>query len=79
MDWKIGGWELGPGIYCVIREKNLHTGKYKEKVYQSPNAARKYLEKRMESGEPIEFTMVDSDTVHLLKPHEDDYDDTFIY
>jgi hypothetical protein len=27
MDWKVGGWELPSSVSCIIREKNLRTGK----------------------------------------------------
>ena len=75
MDWKIGGYELPSSINCVIRERDLNTGKVKEYVYSRPMAAKKKLEERMQSGE-YEFTVCNGEAIHLLTPMEEDpYDD----
>ena len=76
MDWKIAGWELPSSCNYIIRERNLITDKVKEYVYKSPAAAKKKLMKRMESGEPYEFTVCDSEAISLLTPDmEEDYYD----
>ena len=75
MDWKVAGWELPSSVNCVIRERNLTTGKVKEYVYQRPMAAQKKLRQRMESGE-CEFIVANAEAIHLLTPkYEEDYDD----
>ena len=75
MDWKIGGYELPSSINCVIRERDLKTGKVKEYVYSRPMAARKKLEERMKAGD-YEFTVCNGEAIHLLTPMEEDpYDD----
>ena len=74
MDWKIFGYELPSSINCLIRERNLKTGKIKEYVYSRPMAARRKLEQRMESGD-YEFTVCNEDAIHLLTPKWEDYDD----
>ena len=74
MDWKICGYEIPSSVNCIIRERSLKTGKVKEYVYQRPMAARKKLEKRMESGE-YEFTVCNEEAIHLLTPRPEDYDD----
>ena len=43
MEWRGDGWELPPGICCVIREQNTNTLKTKEHVYKRPHAARQKL------------------------------------
>ena len=45
MEWRGDGWELPPGICCVIREQNSKTFKVKEHVYKRPHAARSKLKK----------------------------------
>ena len=74
MDWKIFGYELPSSINCLIRERNLKTGKIKEYVNYRPMAARRKLEQRMESGD-YEFTVCNEDAIHLLTPKWEDYDD----
>ena len=74
MDWKILGYELPSSINCLIRERNLKTGKIKEYVYSRPMAARRKLEQRMASGD-YEFTVCNEDAVHFLTPKWEDYDD----
>ena len=74
MDWKIGGYELPSSINCLIRERDLKTGKVKEYVYSRPMAARRKLEQRMESGD-YEFTVCNEEAIHLLTPRPEDYDD----
>ena len=61
---------------CIIREKNLSTGKIKEYVYQNAGAAKNKCRKIMDLQES-EFTVVNADTIHHLTPKhlEDMYDD----
>ena len=75
MDWKIAGYEIPSSVNCIIRERDLNTGKVKEYVYQRPMAAKKKLVERMQAGE-FEFTVCNDDAIHLLTPIEEDpYDD----
>ena len=75
MEWKIAGYEIPSSVNCIIRERDLNTGKVKEYVYQRPMAAKKKLEERMQAGE-FEFTVCNDDAIHLLTPIEEDpYDD----
>ena len=77
MYWKVAGWELPSSVNCVIRERNLETGKVTEYVYKNTASAKKKLTKLMEGGKS-EFSIADHDEVHFLTPNipEDyDYDD----
>ena len=74
MDWKICGYEIPSSVNCIIRERDLNTGKVKEYVYQRPMAAKKKLVERMQAGE-FEFTVCNGEAIHLLTPMEEDYDD----
>tara|TARA_Y100001963_G_C6701792_1_gene409835 strand:- start:731 stop:1063 length:333 start_codon:yes stop_codon:yes gene_type:complete len=78
MDWKICGWEIKPGISCIIREKNYITGKVKEYSYQRIAAAQKKTQKIMDAKQS-EFIVCTADNVHLMYPDikEDFYDDPF--
>ena len=71
MDWKIGGYEIPQNIVCLLRAKNLDTGKVKEHVYRLSHAAKKKCRKLMNSGN-YEVTVVQRDTVHFLYPTEND-------
>ena len=71
MDWKIGGYEIPQNIVCLLRAKNLDTGKVKEHVYRLNHAAKKKCRKLMNSGN-YEVTVVQRDTVHFLYPTEND-------
>ena len=75
-EWKVEGWELPSSVACIIREKNLSTGKIKEYVYQNAGAAKNKCRKIMDLQES-EFTVVNADTIHHLTPKhlEDMYDD----
>jgi len=73
MDWKTGGWELPSSVNCIIRERDLETGKVTEYVYKRSSAARKRLAIQMQKG-TSEFTVCDAQAIHLLSPQED-YDD----
>mgnify|MGYP003143519971 FL=1 len=75
MDWKIGGYEIPSSINCIIREKNLRTGKVKEYVYQRPTAAKNKCIEIMDIGES-EFIVCNSDEIHHMYPnYAEDYDD----
>ncbi len=71
MDWKIAGYEIPQHIQCIIRAKNLETGKIKEYVYQYRHAAKKKCRKLLNSGDH-ELTIVQHDAVHFLYPAEND-------
>ena len=65
MDWKIGGYEIPDEVCCIIRAKNVDTGKVKEHVYQYRHAARKKAAKLIAQGN-VEITIVQRDTVHFV-------------
>jgi hypothetical protein len=44
MDWKVFGWEIPGNICCLIRERNMTTGKVREHTYQRPSAADKKIQ-----------------------------------
>ena len=67
MDWKMGGWEMPSSISCMIREKNIKTGKVKEYVYQRTHDAKKRAEKIMHEGKS-EFIVCTHDEVHHMYP-----------
>ena len=71
MDWKIAGYEIPDDIVCIIRAKNLETGKIKEYKYQYRHAAKKKCRKLLNSGDH-ELTVVQHDAVHFLYPAEND-------
>ena len=75
MDWKMAGWELPSSISCIIRSKNVKTGKIKEHVYSRPSAAKNKCSQLMDEGE-AEFTVCNHDTIHHMYPkYLEDYDD----
>ena len=71
MDWKIHGYEIPDEICCMIRERNVDTGKVKEHVYKYRHAAKNKCRKLMIEGN-IEITVVQQDTVHFINPKEHD-------
>ena len=74
MDWKIGGYELPPGICCIIRETDHKTGKVKEHAYQLESAAKKKACKIMAKSN--EFVICTDEAVHQMLPQEiPEYDD----
>ena len=72
MDWKIAGWEMQPGITCMIRETNKRTGKVKEYVYAREHAAKNKARQIMDVGES-EFIVCTPSQIHFMEP-ELDYD-----
>ena len=71
MLWKIGGYEIPNSVACIIREKNVDTGKVKEHVYKYRHAAKAKCRKLMYDGNK-EITIVQQDEVHVINPL--DYD-----
>ena len=69
MEWRVHGWELPSSVACIIRERNLKTGKVKEYIYQRADAAKKRSDKIMAEG-VSEFTVATTDAVHHLYPDE---------
>ena len=67
MDWKMGGWEIPSSVSCIIREKNLKTGKIKEYTYQRTSEARKRARKIMDEA-VSEFVVCTADEVHHMYP-----------
>jgi len=77
MDWKVAGWELPSSVACIIRDRNVRTGKIKEYVYQKSGAAENKVKQLMAIGES-EFTVCSHDTIHHMYPkyyEESPYDD----
>lgn len=69
MDWKIGGYEIDEKFCCIIRAKNIYTGKIKEYSYQLRHAARRKCRKLRDKGH-YEITIVQRDTVHFIQPND---------
>ena len=67
MDWKMGGWEIPSSVSCIIREKNLKTGKIIEYTYQRTSDARKRARKIMDEA-VSEFVVCTADEVHHMYP-----------
>ena len=60
---------------------NQNSGKVKEYVYRKPTAARKRVEKLLNTDD-IEFTVCRHETMQFIQPDlidDDDYDDYEIY
>ena len=75
MDWKLAGWELPSSISCIIRSKNVKTGKIKEFVYQRESAAKNKARELMDIGED-EFLVCTQTEIHQMQPrYLEDYDD----
>ena len=75
MDWKLQGWEIPSSVACIIRSKNVKTGKVKEFVYEREHAAKKKAVELMHKGED-EFLVCTPDEIHLMSPrYVEDYDD----
>ena len=73
-DWKLCAWELPTSVTCILRAEHLETGKITEHSYQNAKAAQKRLIKYMANGDH-EVTIVNSDSIHLVKVATDDTDD----
>tara|TARA_B100000902_G_C27246569_1_gene882957 strand:+ start:839 stop:1192 length:354 start_codon:yes stop_codon:yes gene_type:complete len=74
---KLCAWELPSNIACMIRERNIESGKVKEYVYRQRAAAEKKVETLM-SKEGIEFTVCTATAIHFVSPDDiSDYDDDF--
>lgn len=74
MTWKVAGWEIPSSIFCIIRERNLKTGKVKEHTYQRKHAAMAKVESLIDSADS-EFIVADQDSIHFIYPgSEEDLD-----
>ena len=80
MMWKGEAWDLPSSVFCLIRVMNQNSGKVKEYVYRKPTAARKRVEKLLNTDD-IEFTVCRHETMQFIQPEliDDDYDDYEIY
>ncbi len=81
MEWKLSGWEIPSSVACIIREKNIKTGKVTEHVYKKEGAARNKAKKIMMEAKS-EFVVCGHETIHHLFPtigdkQEELYDDPF--
>ena len=68
-DWKLCGWELLSSVECILRVQNIETGKITEHSYQNAKAAQRRLIKYLANGDH-EVTIVNSDSIHLVKVNE---------
>ena len=78
MDWKLGGYEIPSSVACIIREKDLTTGKISEYVYsRHSDAKRKAADIILRKNE---FTVVTEDECTHVYPEElpEDYDDPLV-
>ena len=69
MDWKVYGWQIPGNVCCLIRERNISTGKVHEHVYQRPSAADKKI-KQLTLQPNVEFTIVTDEHVATVKADE---------
>lgn len=74
MEWKMQGWEIPPSIACIIREKDLESGKVNEYTYTLFSAAMKRAKKIMDAGN--EYTVCTHHELAHMHPEylNDDYD-----
>ena len=57
MSWKVGGWELPSSVCCIIRSRDLKTGKVKEyPPYQQRSAAQRKVDSLL-SNANLEVTI----------------------
>ena len=70
MDWKVYGWEIPSNVCCLIRARNMTTGKVKEHVYQRTTAADKKI-KQLTLQRNVEFTIVTDEHVATVKADQD--------
>ncbi len=63
MEWKVAGWELPSSVCCVIRERNIKSGKIQEHVYRREHAAHAKLESLLFKPD-TEFTVADHDNIY---------------
>ncbi len=72
LSWKVTGWELPSSVSCIIRTRNVRSGKIKELVYKQRHAAQSKVKQLVQGGEH-EFTICDSDQVyfHYVDPIND--------
>ena len=73
MDWKVYGWEIPSNVCCLIRERNVSTGKVHEHVYQRPSAADRKI-KQLTLQRNVEFTIVTDEHVATVKADENPED-----
>tara|TARA_R100000700_G_C3107619_1_gene101989 strand:+ start:398 stop:703 length:306 start_codon:yes stop_codon:yes gene_type:complete len=69
MDWKMSGWEIPEDVSCIIREKNVLTGKVKEYIYKTDLGAKRKIRKLMDARES-EISICSEDRIHLIKPED---------
>lgn len=73
MSWKVAGWELRPGVCCIIRTETPK-GKIKEFTYQRRSAAEAKVKSLMSKG--AEFTVCTDEAIHFVSP---DFTDVINY
>ncbi len=67
MDWKITGWEIPSSISCIIRERNIKTGKVREHVYRRTGDAKKKANQIMKEA-VSEFVVCTHENINHLFP-----------
>lgn len=77
MDWRADAWQIPSSIQCIIRERNIETGRITEHVYNTRGHAKRKVQSIMSKGES-EFFLCDHEGIHHLFPkehfNERDYD-----
>lgn len=73
MDWKVYGWEIPGNVCCLIRERNVSTGKVHEHVYQRTSAADKKI-KQLSLQHNVEFTIVTNQHVATVQADDNPED-----
>ena len=68
-DWKLDGYVIPESVACIMRIKNLQTGKIKERYYNSSKWAQKRVKECMKNN--LEFTLVSMEGTFHLTPNED--------
>ena len=70
MSWKMAGYEIPSSICCIIRTTDLDTKRTKEFVYSKQGFAKKKIMQLIDSGENLEITVVDHESIHHLLPED---------
>lgn len=72
--WRLCQWEMPASVECIIRAQRKDTGEVTEHVYQRAHAAQRRLMNYVLDGEH-EVTVVNHESVHLIKLKDDTDDD----
>lgn len=75
VQWRIHGWHIPEEHLCVIRVRNIKTGKIKEYSYKQAKAANAFIRKTMLNPDN-EITIADDEEVTLLRAESDSENET---